>query len=69
MLSAALAHQVEQALRNLAYGSVHLVIHDAQVVRIERIERIQLTGSPEARDDNRGRPTAPTEVRRVQQEV
>ncbi len=68
MLPDALARQVENALRNLAYGSVHLVVHEAQVVRIERLERIKLTGSPEVPDNRRGRPTASPEVRRAQQE-
>ena len=43
MLSPRLAKQLEGALRGLQYGSVHLVVHDAAVVRIERVERIRLT--------------------------
>ena len=43
-----LLDRLNVALKGLRYGSVHLVIHDAKVVRIERIERIRLTGSPEA---------------------
>ena len=69
MLPETLARHVEQALRNLAYGSIHLVVHEAQVVRIERIERIKLTGSPEAAENPRGRPTDSPEVHRAQQEA
>ncbi len=57
MLPPALIQQLQNALRGLQYGSVHLVIHDAQVVRIERLERMRLTGPPEALTDITGRPT------------
>ena len=64
MMSPAVCEHLEQALRGLRYGTVQLVVHDAQVVRIERIERIRLTGSPEAFSDQpRGRPTPMTEDR------
>ena len=33
---------IAQALKDLRYGSVHLVVHDGRLVRIERIERIRL---------------------------
>ena len=59
--------QLEQALQGLAYGSVQLVIHDGQIVRIERVERIRLTGSPEALLQQRGRPSAATEVRHLEE--
>ena len=63
-LPASLARRIEQALRGLRYGTIQLVVHEAQVVRIERIERIRLTGSPEAFSDQpRGRPTPMTEDR------
>ena len=48
MLSSALAQRIERALRGLQHGAVQLVIHDAHVVRIERVERVRLTVSPEA---------------------
>ena len=60
-LTPTLAQRLEQALRGLRYGAVQLVIHDTQIVRIERIERIRLTGSPEALSLTPGRPTT-TEV-------
>ena len=63
MLSPRVAQQIESALRGLAYGSVQLVIHDAQVVRIERVERIRLTESSEAVQNGSGQPTTTTEVR------
>ena len=59
-----IAKEVEHALRGLRYGSVQLVIHDEKVVRIERIERIRLTDSPEAFPEIPGRPTSATEARR-----
>lgn len=65
MLSPTIVQQVEEALRGLQYGSVQLLVHDAKVVRIERIERIRLTGSPEALTNTVGRPTPSTEVRHV----
>ena len=69
MLPARVAQQVEEALRGLRYGAVHLIIHEEQVVRIERIERIRLTGTPEAAWEHPGRPTTSTEVRHgVEQE-
>ena len=63
LLSPAVTQQLAHALRGLQYGAVHLVIHDAQIVRIERIERIRLTGSPEASPTIFGQPTPSLEVR------
>lgn len=48
MLDNAVARRIEQALQGLEHGSVQLVIHDAHVVRIERIEKVRLTVSTEA---------------------
>ena len=55
--------KLEQALQGLAYGSIQLVVHDSQIVRVERLERIRLTGSLEAEPFTNGRPTAATEAR------
>jgi len=63
MLPARLAERLARALRDLHYGEVHLVVHDAQVVRIERIERVRLTVPPEAASMTDGRPTESSEVR------
>ena len=60
-----IAQQVEAALQGLRYGSVQLIIHDAKVVRIERVERIRLTDASEALTDTSGRPTTSLEVRHV----
>ena len=62
MLPALTLRQLERALDGLHYGSVHLVIHDAHVVRIERIECTRLTVTSEAPLVDDGQPTAPTEV-------
>ncbi len=73
-LSPELAQQLERALHGLRYGSVQLVIHDALVVRIERIERQhlpvpceagqrRLTVSSEALSVTQGQPTDAPEVR------
>ncbi len=64
MLPQAIRDHLEQALRGLRYGTVQLVVHDAQIVRIERIERIRLTDSAEAFHNHLGQPTTSTEVRR-----
>ena len=64
MLSAALLKRLERSLQGLHHGAVHLIVHDAQVVRVQLIERVRLTVSPEAAPiDDDGRPTDPSEVR------
>ena len=63
MLAPELSRRIEQALHELQYGSVQIVVHDAQVVRIERIERTRLTVSSEAVPTSDGRPTGISEVR------
>ena len=62
MLAPTITREIERALHGLRYGSIQLVIHDAHVVRIERIERIRLTDSSEASDNGVGRPTTSMEV-------
>ena len=63
MLSAQTARHLEMALRELRYGSIQLVVHDGQIVRIERIERIRLTDPSGATPDALGQPTPTPEVR------
>ena len=46
MLSAVITRELEAALRGLHYGSIQLVVHDAKIVRIERVERIRLPAPP-----------------------
>lgn len=40
---------IKEALKDMRYGTVQLIVHDGQLVRIERTERIRLTGLPEAK--------------------
>ena len=63
MLSTQLAQQLEAALRGLQFGTIQLVVHGAQVVRIERVERIRLTDSSEAPTMFSDTPTPSREVR------
>ena len=62
MLDNHIAHRIEQALKGLEHGSVQLVIHDAQLVRIERVEKVRLTVSTEATLQKTGQPTDSPEV-------
>ena len=62
-LSPAIIKELESALRTLRYGSIQLVVHDAKVVRIERIERIRLTDPSEAIVVISGEPTPSREDR------
>ncbi len=66
MLPSEVARQVAEALHGLRFGEVHLVVHEAQIVRIERIERIRLTATTEAVSGSIGRPTTSTEARHGQ---
>ncbi len=52
---------VEQALRALRYGTVQLVVHEGQIVRIERLERIRLTDPSGSLEHSPGQPTVHTE--------
>ena len=61
-LAAAVARRIAQALRGLEHGSVQLVVHDSQIVRIERVERVRLTVSTEASSHISGQPTESPEV-------
>ena len=64
MTLAAMWPALEQALRDLRYGTVQVVVHDGQIVRIERVERIRLTDDTGSLHTHDGRPTLPTEERR-----
>ncbi len=50
---------IQQALKNLQYGYVQLTVHEGQVVRIERVERIRFSsmgkreGQPEQTEADR----------------
>ena len=64
MESTLLAPAIARALKNLQFGSVQLIVHEGEVVRIERVERIRLTDQPGGRDQPMGRPTSCEEERR-----
>lgn len=46
-------HRIEQtilrALRDLRFGSVEIIIHDSQVVQIERREKVRVEPEPSRR--------------------
>ncbi|WP_429842267.1 YezD family protein [Brevibacillus sp. FIR094] len=45
-----LLEKIVRALDGLEYGSIHIVIHDSQVVQIERTEKYRLpTEKPETK--------------------
>jgi len=37
-----LKERIARALEDLEYGSIHIVVHDSQVVQIERTEKYRL---------------------------
>ena len=61
-MEAQVAQRIEQALRGLEHGSVQLVVHDSQIVRIERVERLRLTVPAEAIKSQVRQPTDSPEV-------
>lgn len=46
MTAPEIAAAVASALQGLRYGSIQLVIHDGELVRIERVERIRVPARP-----------------------
>ena len=54
---------IEDALKTLRYGAIQLIVHEGQIVRIERIERIRLTDSSGSLHDTSRRPTPTSEAR------
>ena len=40
--SAEIEQQILRAIKNVRYGSVEIIIHDSQVVQIERKEKIRI---------------------------
>lgn len=69
MVAPALVQRLAQALAGLKYGAVQLVVHEGHVVRIERIERMRLTGMPEAEDTARPTDRTPGGTRADDREV
>jgi len=49
--------KVIDAVRGIRYGSVEVVVHDAQVVQIERREKVRLDETGRRRPDHRWRET------------
>ena len=45
-LSPTLLSRIAEAIANIRYGTVHITIHDSQVVQIEQTEKIRV--SPDA---------------------
>ena len=41
---------IENALKDLRYGSVQLIIHNGLLVRVERVERIHLSSASQKGD-------------------
>ena len=61
MLPPETLRHIERALQRLDYGSIQLVVHDGQIVRIERVERTRLTVTSEATYMHLGQPTLSAE--------
>lgn len=71
MLEPTVSSSIERALEALRYGSVQLIVHEGQIVRIERLERIRLPAEAAAQagltdpvgsfHTHPGQPTAPSE--------
>ena len=55
MLETRLFALIEKALKDLRYGSVQLVVHNGQLVRIERVERIRLPSEITREEELTGR--------------
>jgi hypothetical protein len=48
VLESALTQQIAQALKNLRYGSVEIIVHDGRIVQIERREKLRFdNGHPD----------------------
>lgn len=49
MTEPALMPTLHEALKNLRHGHIQIIVHEGEIVRIERVERIHLpkpTGEP-----------------------
>jgi hypothetical protein len=44
-ISPELLQQIGEAIRSTRYGTVQITIHDAQVVQIDKIERVRLSAT------------------------
>jgi hypothetical protein len=58
--------RILEAVRSLDYGSVEIVVHDSQVVQIERREKVRLDKQPLVPLDNQqASPATPGDARPV----
>ena len=48
-LTAPVEREILDAVRNIRYGSVEVVIHDSKVVQVVRTEKVRLDARPEVR--------------------
>ncbi len=64
MLPPETLQRIDQALTDLRHGSVQLIVHEGQIVRIERTQRIRLTVTPEALTIDNGQSSPTQEIRR-----
>ena len=42
MPESVLLSTIKQALKNLRYGTIQLIVHEGKLVKIERVERIRI---------------------------
>jgi hypothetical protein len=49
-----LARAIENALRDLRYGSIEIIVHDAKVVQVVRTERVRLPSRANEPSDGEG---------------
>ncbi|MBI4342670.1 MAG: YezD family protein [Candidatus Omnitrophica bacterium] len=53
-----LLQQISEAIRSIRYGTVQITVHNAQVVQIDKVERVRLTHTaPGDRTSGVSRPT------------
>lgn len=53
-VSPMLLEQIERAIQSIRYGSVHITIHDARVVHIEKVEKVRLVPDAHLTPDGAG---------------
>ena len=59
-LTQELLEQIGRAIRSLRYGTVHIIVHNEQVVQIEKVERIRFAGSPDLTSERGAQQSPPT---------
>jgi hypothetical protein len=61
ILSDELSELLARALRGLRFGSLEIVVHEGQIVHVERRERLRLTGAEDRSPDSRMRKHNPAD--------